>query len=586
VNAPTAIRPETVHRPLFRAPEPTGAPGGLQQSHFRLMVVMMLFMLVTLAVALRLAQFAIFGDGEEARIAAPVSMRADITDRNGVPLATTIKAWSIAINPQTVLGDKNQLARDLAMLIPEKSEADYRRILFSKKKFVFLKEEAVPALVARIHALGEPAIMELRVPERLYPQAALAGHLLGYSQIVENPVTHKEELTGIGVERYFDKELAAGQPVQLSIDTRVQAALESEIAKRITETNAVGGAGVIMDARNGEVLALASLPDINPNAHSHYGNGDMANKVTQSAFELGSTFKMIAFANAFEHGMLSDMNQTWDVTHPIMIGGHQIHDDEPMHRKITTPEIMTFSSNIGTSLIADQLGAGPVSSFFRKLGMFDRTNIELRERGAPILPREWGRSVVMTTSFGHGIAVTPLHLAQAFGALANGGIFHDATLLKRDPNKPVGGRRVVSEETSAKIRKFMRLVVLQGTGTNADAPGLRVGGKTGTAEKVVNGHYAKNANVTTFAGVFPMDDPRYVVVTIMDDAKAIKAAPGIPSTYGFKTAGWMTAPLAKRVIRRVGPLLGVRPELNRDIDVSDLMPMILEKKVPGKNAYD
>jgi cell division protein FtsI (penicillin-binding protein 3) len=221
-----------VHRPLFRAPEPTGAPGGLQQSHFRLMVVMMLFMLVTLAVVLRLTQFAIFGDGEEARVAAPASARADIVDRNGVPLATTIKAWSIAINPQTVLGDKNACSpHELADLIPEKSEADYYKILTSKKKFVFLKEEAVPALVARIHALGEPAIMELRVPERLYPQAALAGHLLGYSQIVENPVTHKEELTGIGVERFFDKQLAAGQQVQLSIDTRVQAALESEIAR-------------------------------------------------------------------------------------------------------------------------------------------------------------------------------------------------------------------------------------------------------------------------------------------------------------------------------------------------------------------
>jgi cell division protein FtsI (penicillin-binding protein 3) len=586
VNAPASIRSDTVHRPLFRAPEPTGAPGGLQQSHFRLMVVMMLFMLVTLAVALRLAQFAIFGDGEEARVAAPISMRADITDRNGVPLATTIKAWSIAINPQTVLGDKNELARELAELIPEKSEADYRRILFSKKKFVFLKEEAVPALVARIHALGEPAIMELRVPERLYPQAALAGHLLGYSQIVENPVTHKDELTGIGVERFFDKQLASGQALQLSIDTRVQAALESEIARRIGETSAAGGAGVILDVHTGEVMALASLPDINPNSHAHYSNIDMANKVTQSAFELGSTFKMLTFANAIDHGLLPDMSKKWDVTHVIQIGGHQIHDDEPMHRAITTPEVMTFSSNIGTSQIAETIGPDRIKAFFGRLGFFDRTGIELRERGAPIVPNDWGRSTVMTTSFGHGIAVTPLHLAQAFAALANGGVFHPATLVKHKPGEAIASKRIISAETSARMRQLMRLVVLQGTGTNADAPGLRVGGKTGTAEKVVGGHYAKNANITVFSGAFPMDDPRYVVVVVMDDAKAIKAAPGIQSTYGFKTAGWMTAPLAKRVIRRVGPLLGVRPELDRDIDVSDLMPLILEKKVPGKNAYE
>jgi cell division protein FtsI (penicillin-binding protein 3) len=585
VSAQAAFRTDTVHRPLFRAPEPASAPGKLQQSHFRLMVVMLLFMLVTLAIALRLIQFAVFGDGSGARVVTPVAQRADITDRNGVPLATTIQAWSIAINPQAVLGDKAQLARDLAVLIPEKSEAEYRRILFSKKKFVYLKEEAVPALVARVHALGEPAIMELRVPERLYPQAALGGHLLGYSQLVAD-TKGEEELTGIGIERFFDKQLSGGQPVQLSIDTRVQAALESEIARRIVETAAAGGAGVILDVHTGEVMALASLPDINPNAHAHYNNVDMANKVTQSAFELGSTFKMLTFANAIEHGVLSDFSQTWDVTAPIRIGSHSIHDDEPMHRAITTPEVMTYSSNIGTAKIAELVGPDRVQHFFRELGFFDRTGIELRERGAPILPRDWGRSTVMTTAFGHGIAVTPLHLAQAYAALVNGGILHPATLVKHKDGEKVAGKRVISEATSARMRQLMRLVVLQGTGTNADAAGLRVGGKTGTAEKVVNGRYVKNANVTTFSGAFPMEDPRYVVLVVMDDAKAIKAAPGVQSTYGFKTAGWMTAPLAKRVIRRVGPLLGVRPELNRDIDVSDLMPLILEKKVPGKNAYE
>ncbi|MDO6413493.1 penicillin-binding protein 2 [Sphingomonas sp. BIUV-7] len=585
MNAPAGIRIDPAHRPLFRAPDPVIAPGRLQQSQFRLMVVMMLFMLVTLAVALRLTQFAIFGGDDEANVGAPVRPRADIFDRNGIPLATTIKAWSIAINPQQILGDKNQLARDLARLIPEKSEADYRKILFSKKKFVFLKEEAVPALVAQIHALGEPGIMELRVPERLFPQAALAGHLLGYSQQVAD-AKGKEELTGIGIERYFDKQLSSGESIQLSIDTRVQAALESEIARRIAETSAAGGAGVILDVHTGEVMALASLPDINPNAHAHYNNVDMANKVTQSAFELGSTFKMLTFANAIEHGVLSDMSQKWDVTHVIQIGSHAIHDDEPMHRAITTPEVMTYSSNIGTAKIAEQIGEERIKHFFRELGFFDRTGIELRERGAPIVPRDWGRSTIMTTAFGHGLAVTPLHLAQAYAALVNGGILHPATLVKHKPGEKIAAKRVISEATSARMRQLMRLVVLQGTGTNADAPGLRVGGKTGTAEKVVNGRYVKNANVTTFSGAFPMDDPQYVVLVVMDDAKAIKAAPGVQSTYGFKTAGWMTAPLAKRVIRRVGPLLGVRPELNRDIDVSDLMPLLLEKKVPGKNAYE
>jgi cell division protein FtsI (penicillin-binding protein 3) len=186
----------------------------------------------------------------------------------------------------------------------------------------------------------------------------------------------------------------------------------------------------------------------------------------------------------------------------------------------------------------------------------------------------------MTTAFGQGINVTPLHLAEAFAALANGGVWREATLMKHDPAKPVPGKRVISEATSAKMRMLMRLVVLQGTGTNADAPGLRVGGKTGTAEKIVDGRYVKHANVTTFAGAFPMDHPRYVVVVMLDDAKASKG------TYGFKTAGWMTAPLARRVIARIGPLLGVQPQLDKDIDVSELMPFLAEKKVPGKNAFE
>lgn len=580
MNAPATIRFDTHNRPLLRGSDASGGAPALGQRQFRLMVVMLLFMLVTLLIALRLMQFAVFGGGEDARTAAAVQPRADIIDRNGVPLATTIKAWSIAVNPQAVLGDKRVLAAQLADLMPEKSEADYLRILTDrKKKFVYLKEEAVPELVARVHALGEPAIMELRVPERLFPQAALAGHLLGYSQMVAD-AKGKEELTGIGVERYFDKQLSEGKPVQLSVDTRVQAALESEISRRIAETNAAGGAGVIMDANTGEVMALASLPDINPNAHAHYSNGDMANKVTQSAFELGSTFKMLTFANAIESGVITDWAKRWDITHEIHIGGHTIHDDEPMHRSVTTPEIMTFSSNIGTSQIAQQLGKDRVIPFFRKFGLFERTSIELRERGAPIVPRDWGESTVMTTAFGHGLAVTPLHLAKAYAALVNGGVLHPATLLKHQDGKPVEGKRVIAETTSARMRQLMRLVVLQGTGTNADAPGLRVGGKTGTAEKVVNGRYAKNANITTFAGAFPMDAPRYVIVVIMDDAKATK------ETYGFRTAGWMAAPLAKRVIKRVGPLLGVRPDLSRDIDVSDLMPLILEPKVPGKNAIE
>lgn len=572
MNAPAAVRFERAERLL---PTDLGLPdlAAVTPAHRRLMVIMLLFILVTGVIALRLVQLAFTTDRGGGAAAAPAAARGDIVDRNGVPLATTVRTWSIAVNPRLVLGDRAALAAQLAQLIPERSEAEYRAILTSSRKFVWLKQPALPSLVEKIHAIGEPGLLLLREPRRLYTEAQFGGHVLGYAQVGD------KGLTGVGVERFLDAELKSGRNLTLAMDIRVQAALEGEIARRMAETSAAGGGGVVMDANTGEVVALASLPSFNPNNPGR-DLGNMADKMTLLTYELGSTFKMLTFADAIENGVITDWTKTYDVSAPLRIGSHTIHDDEPKHRALTIPEVMTFSSNIGTAKIAEEIGPERIQAFFGKFGFFAPTEIELRERGSPQLPRDWGRATVMTTAFGHGIAITPLHLAEAYAALANGGVWHPATLLKRAPGQPVPGKRLISEATSAKMRQLMRLVVLQGTGTNADAPGLRVGGKTGTAEKIVNGRYVKNSNITTFAGAFPMDNPRYVVLVVLDDAKASKG------TYGFKTAGWMTAPLAKRVIARIGPLLDVRPELDKDIDVSDLMPLLAEKKVPGKNAFE
>jgi cell division protein FtsI (penicillin-binding protein 3) len=583
VNAPAALRIDRAERiELREAAAPVTTLGLAQQ---RLMGIMLLFMLITAVIGLRLVQICLFG-GPDTRngAAAGAADRGEILDRNGQPLATTIKLWSVAVNPQKILGNKETLAVKLNQLMPERSVEQYRVILHGKRKFMYLRQPAPPELAAAVHAIGEPGMLLLSEQHRLFPQGAMAGHLLGYSQVVE-AVKGKPTITGIGVERYFDDDLKAGKSIQLSIDTRVQAAVENEIARRMAETEAKGGAGIVMDVNTGEILAMASLPDINPNAP--FKNVDpsdqqvMINKATQAVYELGSTFKMITFANAIEHQVITDWSKTYDVSAPMQVGRFRIKDDEPKHRPITTVEIMTFSSNIGTSQIALALGQQNADSFFRKLGLDKRTDIELRERGQPQYPAQWGQSTVMTTSFGHGIAVTPLHLARVFAALANGGVMHPVTLLKKAPGAQIAGERVISEATSARMRQLMRLVVLQGTGTNAGAAGLRVGGKTGTAEKVNQfGGYDKNANITVFAGVFPMDHPRYVTLVVLDDARPSKA------TYGFKTAGWMTAPLAKRIIARIGPLLGVQPDLSQDIDVSDMMPLILEKKDPSKNVLE
>ena len=584
MNAPAALRIDRAERVEVRdtaAAAPAGALGVAQQ---RLMGLMLLFMLITALIALRLVQICLFGGPDAKVAAADIADRGEIVDRNGQPLATTIKLYSIAINPQKVLGNKDKLAVSLNQLMPERTVAQYEAILHGPRKFMYLRQPAPPELAAAVHALGEPGMLLLSEQHRLFPQGAMAGHLLGYSQVVE-AVKGKPTITGIGVERYFDDDLKAGKTVQLSIDTRVQAAVENEIARRMAETQAKGGAGIVLDVDTGEVLAMASLPDINPNApFKGVDPSDqqvMINKATQAVYELGSTFKMITFANAIENGVITDFSETYDVSAPLQVGRFRIKDDEPKKRRLSIPEIMTFSSNIGTAQIAEKLGAPRIDAFFKKLGLNQRTHIELRERGLPQYPAVWGQSTVMTTSFGHGIAVTPLHLARAFAALANGGVMHPVTLLKQKPGAQVPGERVVSEATSARMRQLMRLVVLQGTGTNGNAPGLRVGGKTGTAEKVNQfGGYDRNANITVFAGVFPMDHPRYVTLVVLDDARPTK------ESYGFKTAGWMTAPLAKRIIARIGPLLGVQPDLSQDIDVSDLMPLILEKKDPSKNVVE
>ncbi len=577
---------------LVARPDRIRLNGQRQQSlvltHFRLMVVMLVFLGLAAVIALRLLYISLIADagGGLANSDSLLPARGDIVDRNGVPLATTIQAWSIGLHPNKLVNDPREVAEKLARLMPEHNVAQYYAALRSGKNFIYLRRRATPELVAAVNAIGEPAIALAQEPERLYPQTSLASHVLGWTDVDGRGVFGMERVLS---NRLLDPKLR-GTPVALSIDSRVQAAMEAELSAAKDKFTAAAGSGIVMDVRTGEIIAMVSLPDFNPNDPGATPIENLKNNATQSVYELGSTFKAITLANAIDTGVITSMAKKYDATAPLQIGRYKIHDEEPAGRWLDIPEMFTKSSNIVTARIADELGEQRETAMFKKLGFGAAPEVELNAKATPLWPRYWGRTTVMTVGFGHGIAVTPLNLAIAYSALVNGGVYHPATLLKRGPDNPVpAGHRVISEATSARMRQLLRLVVLpeaDGTGKKADVPGFRLGGKTGTAEKAQVGGYNKKLNVSTFAGVFPMDDPRYVIVTIMDDAKAIKAAPGIQSTYGFKTAGWMTAPLAKRVIRRVGPLLGVRPELNRDIDVSDLMPMILEKKVPGKNAYD
>ena len=541
-------------------------------AHFRLMLLMLMFIGAVGAVGVRLVWLTFLSDGPSARYAAGVAVppRADIVDRNGEPLAQTVDSWSIGIHPRKLLGNHAELAEELAALMPERSVAEYRKILDSGVTFTYLRHRAMPELVARVNALGEPAIAFAREPERLYPQTTLAAHVLGY--------TDREGHGAAGMERALDERLIdpaqRGKPVALSIDMRVQAAMESELYAAMAKHSALGAAGLVLDVDTGEVGALASMPVYNPNkvpfVPADAPVNPRRNGVTQSVYELGSTFKPLTIAAAIDDGVVTSLDKRYDATQPVAIGRFRIKDDHPLGRWITVPEILVHSSNIATARIADEMGQARMEKLFRSVGFEGPPDIELRERGSTLWPVNWGRATTLTTSYGHGIAVTPLQLASAYAALVNGGIWRPATLLKVEPGKAAKGRRVFSPETSNTMRHLLRLVVTDGTGRRANAEAFRVGGKTGTAEKPQAGGYNKKSNVSTFAAVFPMDRPRYVVIAMLDAPK------GTPDTYGLTTAAWTAAPVISRVISRTGPMLGVLP--GDDLDNSAMRTLLWKAK--------
>jgi len=544
-------------------------------AHFRLMVMMLLFIGVTCVIAGRLFYLSMLEDrpSRAMRASGLIPSRADIVDRNGIPLAQTFDAWSIAVHPNKLLGDPQEVAAKLARIMPEKSEAQYLAILKSGKKFVYLRQRAVPEVVAAVNAIGEPAMAFGREPERLYPQGTLASHVIGW---IRNDGTAVS-----GMESTLDARLTdpaqRTKPAVLSIDARVQAALETELSAQMIKHAALGASGIVLDVDTGELLAITSLPTFNPNAPGKGAIADLQNKATLNVYELGSTFKMLTVANAIESGVITSMAQRWDATAPLQVGRFKIHDDHAQNRRLTVPEVLVFSSNIGTARIADELGPARVQSFFRRMGLADPAPVELGAKGRPLWPHYWARTTVMTTGYGHGIAVTPLHLAVAYAALVNGGIWRPATLMKRKPGEQPG-RRVISEATSYRMRQLMRMVVLKGTGRKADVPGYRLGGKTGTADLAVAGGYNHNARNSVFAAVFPVDHPRYVIIAMLQDPK------GTPDTFGHAEAAWTVGPVVNHVVARTAPLLGVMPDTTKDIDVSGLMPLVWDPK--GDNAAE
>ena len=495
--------------------------------------------------------------------------RGEIVDRNGVPLARAFPAYALWFNPQAMDDGKplvrspREVAEALVRIFPDMDPFELTRRLASGKPG-YLRRRILPEDANRVHDLGEPALEFPRENERFYPQGSMAAHILGF--------VAADGHGRLGMEQVFDERLTdparRTAPAVLSIDARVQGALEDELLRGMKQSNAMGAAGVILDVDTGEVMALASLPAFNPNLIDHASAQHIFNRVTNQVYELGSTFKPITVAAALDAGTITDLGRRFQASRPIAIGGFQIRDSHDLGASLNVPESLIHSSNIVTAQIADELGGDRLNATMRALGMSERPHVEL-PRGAPLWPRgKWSRITTMTVSYGHGIAVTPLHLAQAYAALVNGGIWRPSTLVKLEENQVPQGRRVFKASTSARMRQMLRMIVVDGTGKKANADGFRVGGKTGSAEKPGAGGYRRSSLVATFAAAFPMDRPRYVVIAMLDEPQ------GTEATSFQRTAAWNAAPVVGRVVPRIGPLLGVMPDNTRDVDITDLRPLV------------
>lgn len=545
----------------------------LLMAKWRVLWVVACFTLIAAAALLRIAYLGLFQPSAQRQdmATALVPERGDIVDRNGVPLARAFPAYSLWFNPKALgeggpplVRSPKEVAAALAATFPDLDANELTKRLADGRPG-YLRRRILPEDANKIHQLGEPALEFPREIERFYPQGSMAAHVLGF--VGADGQGH------VGMEQVFNKRLSdpetRGTAAMLSIDTRVQGALEDELMRGMLESNAKGAAGLILDVDTGEVLALASLPSFNPNLIDRAGEANIFNRVTNQVYELGSTFKPITVAAAIDAGTITDLGRRYQANRPISIGGFQLRDSHALGASLNVPESLIQSSNIVTAQIADELGGARLNATMRSLGMDDRAKIELPARGFPIWPKgNWSRITTMTVSYGHGIAVTPLHLASAYAALVNGGIWRPATLTKVEPGQQAPGHRVFKASTSARMRQLLRLIVSVGTGKKANAAGYRVGGKTGSAEKPGAGGYRRSSLVATFAAAFPMDNPRYVIIAMLDEPQ------GTAATSGQRTAAWNAAPVVGRVVPRIGPLLGIMPDATRDVDISDLSPLI------------
>lgn len=474
--------------------------------------------------------------------------RGVITDRNGVLLAANVPTTCLAANPQLIRQPVKVASALASVLHDVKADALAKKLQEPNSRFTYVKRQLTPSEQEAVHQLGVPGLFFEQSQKRIYPMGALTAHILGAVDIDQKGVA--------GVERFFDKRLRYGgadtRSLALSIDMRVQSVVAEEVQRAMQEFSAIGAAALVMDVQSGEMLSMVSLPSYDPH---HIGQADkeaLFNRVSLGTYEPGSTFKTFTLALALEKGVVS-VNGGYDTSRTIYEAGHTIKDHKPFYRWMSVPEIFAFSSNIGTVRMLQDAGFAAQKNFLETLGFTQPVAIELPERGNPIVPHRWTPLQHMTASYGHGISVTPLHLARAMSAMVNGGFMPKLTLRKRSSEQVRSRKRVIRASTSRQVRDMMRLVVNYGTARQAQVAGYAVGGKTGTAEKSINGRYEDDKKITSFISAFPIHDPKYLVFVMVDEPKGNK------QTFGYATGGWVAAPAVSRIIERIGPLLGVMP---------------------------
>ena len=529
----------------------------------RLGLAIVAFAVVYGVIAARLVMFAEQSDGHGTRRSvtqdAVATARPDILDRNGQILATDVKTPSLFAEPRKLI-DVDEAEELLTAVLPDLDASEVRDRLSSKRGFVWLKREITPKQQQEIHRLGIPGVGFLTENKRVYPNGPIVSHEIGHVNIDNQGIAGIEKwLDGQGLAALHMAGLAIDRlekPVELALDLRVQFALRGELIAAREKFKAKAASGVVLNVNTGEIVALVSEPDYDPNNPHEANDPTRINRLTTGVFEMGSSFKVLTVAMALDSGKAT-LSSMFDASHPLQYGRFAIHDYEPMHRALSVPEIFTYSSNIGAARMALAVGVNGHQAFLKKMGQLDRLRTELPESAEPIVPKHWGELNSVTIAFGHGLSVAPLQAVMGIAATLNGGFLIPPTFLKRSESEAqILAKQVLKPETSREIRYLMRLNAEKGTATKANVSGYYIGGKTGTAEKVVNGHYSKHKLLTDFMAVLPADKPTYLMMIMLDEPQPT------PETHGFATAGWNAAPTAAKVIARIAPLLDIEPRFD------------------------